>query len=148
VQPIRVLLADDHELLREGLVSLLEVQPDIKVVAEASDGESAVDLTLSTRPDVVVMDVTMPHLNGVEATQRISAARPEIRVVGLSMHEQADMAGAMRRAGAVNYLPKDGPAEELIAAIRNAARGPKPGPPGKPNPAHPHAASTPDRRHG
>jgi DNA-binding NarL/FixJ family response regulator len=67
------------------------------------------------------MDVTMPRLSGAEATRRIVAAQPEIRVIGLSMHEQADMDGAMRRAGAVHYLAKDGPTEELIAAIRSAA---------------------------
>ncbi|HUT89783.1 MAG TPA: MASE3 domain-containing protein [Thermoguttaceae bacterium] len=121
VEPIRVLLADDHELLREGLVSLLRDQPDMEVVGEASDGEAAVDLALKTRPDVVIMDVSMPQLSGIEATRRITATDPDIRVIGLSMHEQADMAGAMRRAGAVAYLPKDGPVEELIAAIRHAS---------------------------
>ena len=101
-------------------MSLLRDQPDMEVVGEASDGEAVVDLALKSRPDVVIMDVSMPHLSGIEATRRITATDPDICVIGLSMHEQADMAGAMRRAGAVAYLPKDGPVEELIAAIRNA----------------------------
>ena len=116
-----MLLADDHELLREGLASVLQDQTDIEVVGEASDGQVAVELAFKTRPDVVVMDVAMPRLSGVDATRLITAAHPHIRVIGLSMHEQADMAGAMRGAGAVAYLPKDSPVEELIAAIRNAA---------------------------
>jgi DNA-binding NarL/FixJ family response regulator len=115
------MLADDHQLLREGLASLLADQPDIEIVAEAADGEAAVDLALRTRPDVIVMDVTMPRLNGVEATRRITAALPQMRVIGLSMHEQAGMADAMRQAGAVDYFPKDGLAEQLVAAIRQTA---------------------------
>jgi PAS domain S-box-containing protein len=120
-RPIRVLLADDHQLLREGLASLLGDQPDIEVVGEASDGQAAFDLALLIRPDVVLMDVSMPRLNGIEATRRITAVFPEIRVIGLSMHEEADMAEAMRRAGAVEYFPKDGLAEQLVAAIRQTA---------------------------
>jgi PAS domain S-box-containing protein len=118
---IRVLLADDHELLREGLVSILRDQPDMEVVGEACDGEGAVDLALKMRPDVVVLDVTMPLLSGIEATRRIKRTHPDTRIIGLSMHEQADIATAMREAGAVAYLAKDGPVEDLIEAIRNAA---------------------------
>ena len=103
------------------MASLLGDQPDVEVVAEASDGEAAVDLALRTRPDVIIMDVTMPRLNGIEATRKITAILPEVRVIGLSMHEEADMAEAMRRAGAVEYFPKDGLAEQLIAAIRQTA---------------------------
>ncbi len=120
--PIGVLLADDHDLLREGLVSLLRDHADMEVVGEASDGESAVELALKIRPDVVIMDVALPRLSGVEATRRIVASQPGIRVIGLSMHEQADMENAMRSAGAVDYLAKDGPTDDLVAAVRSAAR--------------------------
>lgn len=117
---IRVLVADDHRILREGLIHLLSAQPDIELVGEASDGQMAVELALSARPDVVVMDVTMPHLDGIEATRRILAELPNTLVVGLSMHEQQSMAAAMYAAGAAIYLPKDGPADALIKAIRSS----------------------------
>ncbi len=126
-RPIRVLLADDHQLLREGLASLLSDQPDIEIVAEASDGQAALDLALHVRPDVVVIDVTMPRLNGIEATRRITAALPDVRVIGLSMHEEADMAEGMRRAGAADYFRKDGLVEQLVAAIRQGAGTGEPG---------------------
>jgi len=118
---IRVLLADDHQLLREGLVGLLAGESDIEVVGEAGDGQTAVELAHRLTPDVVIMDVSMPRLNGVEATRRILAERPGVRVIGLSMHEEAGMAATMRRAGAAAYLTKGGPAEDLVAAIRALA---------------------------
>jgi len=117
---IRVLLADDHEILRQGLAGLLEEEPDREVVAQASDGQTAVELALRTEPDVVVMDVTMPRLSGVEATRRISAELPHVRIIGLSMHEQEEMAQAMREAGATAYLPKGDSSDALIATIRAA----------------------------
>lgn len=127
---IRVLLADDHKILREGLAGLLRDQPGIEVVGEAADGLMAVELSQRLLPDVVVMDVTMPGMSGIEATQVIKRARPEVRVIGLSMHEAANMALAMREAGADAYLPKGGPADDLISAIwrsaRDAARQPGP----------------------
>ncbi len=116
---IRVLLADDHALLREGLAGLLEEQGDIEVVAEAGDGETAVAIAHQTHPDVVVMDVSLPRLTGIEATRQLHQEMPEVRVIGLSMHEEADMAQAMRQAGATAYLTKGGPSDELIAAIRS-----------------------------
>jgi len=112
----RVLLADDHEVLRKGLASLLSGQ-GVRIVAEASNGEEAVSLALELRPDVAVLDVSMPKLNGIEAARRISAAAPEVRVVGLSMHDSPEMAAAMRSAGAVAYLNKAGPPEKLLEAI-------------------------------
>ncbi len=114
----RVLLADDHRVLREGLARLFREQPDLELVAEAADGRQAVELALRTEPDVVVMDVSMPVLSGIEATRRLVAALPGVRVIALSMHEKEDMAGDMFEAGAVAYLPKGGSAEPLIAAIR------------------------------
>jgi PAS domain S-box-containing protein len=120
---IRVLVADDHELLREGLVSLLGELPDVKVVGAVSDGQAAVELALAVHPDVVMMDVVMPGLGGVEATRQIVARLPETRVIGLSMHEAGQMAQAMQEAGAVAYLQKDISSEALVAAIRQCAAG-------------------------
>ena len=119
--PIRVLLADDHRILRQGLVSLLAFEPDIEVVAEAADGREALELALKLSPDVVVMDVSMPIMDGVEATRRIAAELPGVRVIGLSLHESADMARAMRDAGAAAYLSKGGPADLLVATIRGSS---------------------------
>jgi DNA-binding NarL/FixJ family response regulator len=120
---IRVLLADDHTMMREGLALLLRQEPDIEMVGEAFDGEGAVELAGRLRPDVVVMDVTMPRLNGIEATRRIVAELAGVSVIALSMHEEADMAAAMRAAGASDYVTKDSPPDVLVAAIRACAAG-------------------------
>jgi DNA-binding NarL/FixJ family response regulator len=117
---IRVLLADDHKILREGLAVLLREERDLEVVGQAPDGQAAVELAAELRPDVVIMDVTMPRMNGIEATRRLAAEMPGVRVVGLSMHEARDMQ-AMRDAGAVGYVTKGSPAETLVSAIREAA---------------------------
>ena len=116
---IRLLLADDHEALRQGLASLLALEPDFDVAGQASDGREAVQLAASLHPDVVIMDVTMPVMDGVEATRRITRDLPGVRVIGLSLHETLDMARAMKEAGATAYLSKGGSADLLIAAIRN-----------------------------
>lgn len=115
---IRVLLADDHQILREGLASLLADEPDMEVVGEAGDGQEAIELARSTAPDVILMDVTMPGVDGIQATRQITSEISNVRVIGLSMHEEEDMAKAMRAAGASAYLSKGGPSEALIAAIR------------------------------
>jgi PAS domain S-box-containing protein len=115
---IRVLLADDHKILREGLAGVLRHQPDIELIAEAEDGAEAVELTMALRPDVVVMDITMPRLNGIEATRRLKAQCPEVYVIGLSMHEDEEIAEQMRSAGAYRYMTKGGPSGLLIEAIR------------------------------
>jgi signal transduction histidine kinase/ActR/RegA family two-component response regulator len=120
---IRVLLADDHDVLREGLASIFSEAYDMELIGEAGDGQEAVELAIRTQPDVVVMDVAMPRLNGIEATRRILAALPQTRVVGLSMHKREDMEKAMREAGAVDYLPKGDSAEKLIDRIRENAAG-------------------------
>jgi CheY-like chemotaxis protein len=117
-QKIRVLLADDHAVLRAGMTSLLNEEPDIEVVGEASDGQMAIELAVELQPDVILMDVTMPRLNGVEATRQIVARMPEMWIIGLSMHEQVSMALAMRKAGAKAYLTKDGRSEAMVDAIR------------------------------
>ena len=118
---IRVLLADDHRIVRQCLVSVLMFEPDIEVVGEADNGEKAIELARVLKPDVIVMDVTMPRIDGVEATRTVRQENPRVQVIGLSMHEEGDVAEAMRRAGACAYLSKGGPSRELVAAIRRAA---------------------------
>ena len=119
---IHVLLVDDHIVVRQGLAMLLRGAPDMAVVGEASDGESAVRLVRQVRPDVVLMDVSMPGMNGVDATRVIHGECPEVHVIGLSMFEEGQRAEAMRQAGAVAYLTKSGPAEALLTAIRACAK--------------------------
>lgn len=115
---IRILLADDHRLMRQGLSSLLEQQPDISVVAEANTGREAVQLTEKLKPDVVVMDVSMPDLNGIDATKQILNKTSETKVIALSMHSDRQFVLEMFRAGATGYLLKDSALEELASAIR------------------------------
>jgi len=121
-EKVRVVLADDHAIVRQGLAGLLRDQGSIEVVGEAADGRQAVEIALETRPDVVLMDVTMPNLNGIEATRRILCALPDTRVIGLSMHEAADMATAMHKAGAVAYLRKDTDTDVLVSTILSTPR--------------------------
>lgn len=118
---IRVLLADDHPVLRKGLADLLREQNRIEVVGEARDGQEATELALQIHPDVVLMDITMPRLTGIEATRSITARQPAVRVIGLSMHEDEDMARAMCEAGAVAYVNKSEAADKLIAAVLSQA---------------------------
>lgn len=115
----RVLLVDDHKILRAGLAGLLREQPDMDLVAEAEDGQQAVDYVKEYDPDVVVMDISMPRLNGIEAARIISAEHPEVAVIGLSMHDKEDMANAMIEAGARAYITKAAAADHLIATIRS-----------------------------
>ncbi|HOV79934.1 MAG TPA: response regulator transcription factor [Bacillota bacterium] len=117
---IRVILADDHRIMREGLRSLLQNQPDIEVIAEAADGQGAVKLARELSPDVVVIDVVMPNLNGLEATRKIVENNPGTKVVALSMYSNRSYVIEMLRAGASGYLLKDCAFEELVSAI-NAA---------------------------
>ncbi len=116
---IRVLLADDHRIIRASLAGLLRNQPGIEVAGQAGDGQEVIEKAISLRPDVVVMDVTMPVVDGVEATRRLMQEIPDLCVIALSMHEKEDMQQAMREAGAIRYLTKDGPPDMLIAAIRS-----------------------------
>jgi CheY-like chemotaxis protein len=117
---IRVMLVDDHAVVRQGIANLLGDETDIEVVSEAADGQEAVVLAARLLPDVILMDMSLPKLNGVEATRIISNDWPRIRIIGLSMFEEADRAHAMRDAGAVDYITKSGPAEDLINAIRTS----------------------------
>jgi PAS domain S-box-containing protein len=118
---LRVLIADDHEIVREGLASLLSEQKDMEVVAQAGNGREAVNLAGELRPDVVVMDASMPLMNGDEATRQIKTYLPETRVVVLSMFEQEEMVQRMYRAGVEGYVSKTAPPDELLAAIRSQA---------------------------
>jgi two-component system response regulator NreC len=122
---IRVLIADDHKIMLAGLRSLLEKQTDIEVVAEAENGRKAVQKAQETKPDIVVMDVSMPDLNGIEATTQIIESVPETRVVALSMHSDKRFVMGMLRAGASGYLLKDCASQELANAIHQVAGGKK-----------------------
>ncbi|MFW5867672.1 MAG: response regulator, partial [Armatimonadota bacterium] len=117
----RVLIVDDHDIVREGLVALISDCSEMTVVGEACDGETAVSMAADLRPNVIVMDVSMPGMDGIEATRRIVAQQPDVRIVGLSMHAERDVARQMREAGADSYVTKGGPNSDLIAAIRGEA---------------------------
>jgi len=114
----RILLADDHKITRQGLRSLLEKQQDMEVVAEAEDGRAAERLVEELLPDVVIMDISMPDLNGMEATRWIVGKFPDVKVIALSMHSDASFVTEMLRSGAAGYLLKDCAFEELTRAIR------------------------------
>jgi DNA-binding NarL/FixJ family response regulator len=119
----KILIADDHQIIRQGLKSLLDRYPDFQVVGEAADGRSAVRLAKQLMPDVIVMDIAMPDLNGIEATRQLTKAHPEIKIIALSMHADRRFANEMIRAGAQGYLVKDGAFEELAEAIRTVISG-------------------------
>lgn len=120
---IRVLIADDHAILREGLATLLQNQPDIRVVASAANGREAVRLAREFSPDVAILDIGMPEINGVEATRQILDRLPEIGVVILSMHTSAEIVFRALEAGARGYMDKDSVGAEMIAAIRAVHAG-------------------------
>ncbi len=120
---IRILIADDHTVVRDGLRALLERQPDMEVVAEAGDGRECVQLAEKHLPDVIMMDVAMPEMNGIEAARRILAATTATAVVMLSMHQDESYVLRSLRAGAKGYLLKDSPREDVLAAVRAAAAG-------------------------
>ena len=123
MNPIRILLADDHTVMRNGLRLLLERQPNLSVVGEASDGRETVRAAESFSPDVVVMDIAMPNLNGIEAARQITAARPETAIVILSMHSDESYVIRALKAGARAYLLKDSAEGDLIAAIHAISEG-------------------------
>ncbi len=120
---IRILLADDHKITRQGLRSLLEKQQDMEVVGEAEDGRTTVSLVRELSPSVVIMDVTMPDLNGVEATRQIVGQSPDVKIIALSMHSDTLFVTEMLRSGASGYLLKDCAFEELARAIHAVVAG-------------------------
>jgi len=120
---IRVLLADDHAMVRKGFRLILEAQSDMEIAGEAGNGRDAVELAEKLHPDVVVMDVAMPELNGIEATRRLAASSPHTRVRALSMHKDSVYVREILRAGARGYLLKDSIDTDLISAVRAVAKG-------------------------
>jgi two-component system response regulator NreC len=120
---IRILLADDHAVVRQGFKMILSAQTDMEIVGEAGNGREAVEQAEQLRPDIVVMDVAMPELNGIEATRRLAASMPHTRVIALSMHKDSVYVREILRAGARGYLLKDSGAGDLVSAIRAVASG-------------------------
>lgn len=120
---LKVLLADDHAVVRTGLRALLDAEPDMLVVGEAADGEAVMVETAALDPDVIIMDISMPKLNGVAATERVRVDCPRVRVVALSAHEDRGYVQRMMAAGASGYVLKRSAAEELVRAVRAVAAG-------------------------
>ncbi len=121
--PTRILIVDDHQIVRAGLRVILEQEPSFQVVGEAADGVEAVDLATRVEPDVVLMDISLPSLNGIDATRKILDVCPTTRVVALTAHAMHDMISGTFRAGAVGYLVKDSAVEELVQAVRTVTAG-------------------------
>lgn len=120
---IRIILADDHTIVRHGLNKLVQQQQDMEVIAQAADGYSTVELTRELMPDMVIMDIGMPDLNGIDATSQIIREFPQVKVIGLSMHSGKKFVIEMLKAGASGYLLKDCALEELTTAIKAVASG-------------------------
>jgi two-component system, NarL family, response regulator NreC len=120
---IKILLADDHTIVRQGLKLILSSQPDLEVVGEASNGREVVELAQKLKPDIVLLDVAMPELNGIDATRRMMEANSRLRILVLSMHKEAVYVREILKAGARGYLLKDVIDSELLNAVRSVARG-------------------------
>lgn len=123
MEDIKVVLVDDHDVVRLGIRSLLEIEEDIRILGEAANGAEAIDLALDTRPDVIVMDITMPMMDGFEATRRLRDQCPDCKVLALTVHEDKQYFFEMMKAGAKGYITKKSAAEELVSAIRAVAGG-------------------------
>jgi DNA-binding NarL/FixJ family response regulator len=123
MKKLRILLADDHQMVRDGLRLLIDCQRDMRVVGEASDGKEALRQARDLKPDVVVMDLSMPEVNGLQATKRLKAEQPGIKVVALTVHEDASYLLQLCKAGAAGYVLKRSAGDDLIHAIRTVAAG-------------------------
>ena len=117
INEIKIILADDHKLLRDGLRNIIEQRSNMRIIGEASDGREAIKICSKLAPNVLVMDIAMPGLNGIEAATQIHKSNPDIKIIGLSMHSSKQFIQGMFNAGALGYLLKDGDADELIIAI-------------------------------
>jgi two-component system, NarL family, response regulator NreC len=117
--PIKLLIADDHQVISESLTPMLNSQPDIEVIAEVNNGRAAVETAIQLRPDIVIMDIAMPELNGIEATRQIIAQFPEVKVIILSMHADRRYVIGALEAGAAGYLTKSCSFKELVVAVKN-----------------------------
>lgn len=122
---IKIILVDDHKLLRDGLKNIIEKKSNMHIIGEASDGREAIKICSKLLPNVLVIDVAMPGLNGIEAARQIHKVNPNIKIIGLSMHSSKQFIQGMFRAGAFGYLLKDGDADELITAITTVMRDKK-----------------------
>ena len=114
---IKILIVDDHQIFREGLRSIIEKKPGITVVGEAESGKTAIDLGRKMLPDIIIMDIVMPEMNGIETTRHLAESHPQIKIIGLSMHDDVRFATEMLKAGASGFLLKDCAFEELVDAI-------------------------------
>jgi DNA-binding NarL/FixJ family response regulator len=121
--PTKVLLVDDHAIIRQGLSSLLEKQPDIKVVGSVEDGRKAVDIARELAPDLVIMDISMPNLNGIDATRKIIGEMGDVKVIALSIHSSRHFVAEMLKAGASGYILKECLFDELVEAIKTVLNG-------------------------
>jgi len=118
VKPIRVLLADDHQTVRDGLRMIVNAEPDMEVIGEAADGHEVLERAKVLKPDVIIMDISMPGLNGLNATRKLKEVRPEIEIIALSRHNESGYVHELLKAGASGYVLKQSSSEELIRAIR------------------------------
>lgn len=122
-EPIKVIVIDDHDMVRRGLAAYFKTYPDIALIGEAGDGEEGVELCLELQPDVVLMDLIMPRMGGIEATRKICAQKPDIRVIALTSFQDKSIVQEAIRAGAISYLLKNVDGNNLAAAIRSANAG-------------------------
>ena len=123
MKKLRIYMADDHPIVREGLKAMINAQPDMEVVGEAADGRTAVEEVPRVAPDIVVMDISMPHLNGIHATEELQRIAPKVKIVALTVHEDRSYLRQLIDAGAVGFVLKRTASDELINALRTVAEG-------------------------